>query len=150
MSQLTKFVIEHATRGDCKCGNCSKNNAIPNKNNTISRPFIDVQFFKVLLKENPSDEDKKVIKNDLIQLIKNHKGEFREINLFDGEEHNFIDIGAWIGDQGLALMLMGMGELLGIWELRTPNKVAPDFSDETKMMLAEAGYISIYKNIILD
>ena len=145
MSELVKYVVEHTMRGECTCG--QRIDVSPNtKKNQSNDHIADVQFFKVVLKNNPSDADKEIMKNDLIQLIKNHKGEFNEVNLFDENEHNFIEIGGWIGDQGLALMLMGMGELLGIWELRAPNKLAKDFSDETKMMLAQAGYVTmIYK-----
>lgn len=142
MSDLTKYIIGHTIRGACMCGKCIDTSPDPKKSQPNGHT-ADVQFFKVALKNNPSDADKEIMKNDLIQLIKNHKGEFNEVNLFDENEHNFIEIGGWIGDQGLALMLMGMGELLRIWELRTPNKLAKDFSDETKMMLAQTGYVTI-------
>lgn len=142
MSELVNYVTKHAIRGACMCGKCVDAPTDPEKCQPMGHTS-DVQFFKVSLKGNPSDADKQIMKIELVQLIKNHKGEFREIDLFDGEEHNFIDIGAWIGDQGLALMLMGMGELLGIWEVLTPNKVVEEFSDETKMMLAQTGYVII-------
>ncbi len=140
MSILTKYIVGHCIRGACTCGRCI--DAPPDaKNLQPNGHTVDVQFFKVALKDNTSD--KEIIKNELIKLIKEHKGEFRDIDLFDGKEHNFIEIGGWIGDQGLALMLMGMGELVGIWKVATPNRIASDFSEETRTMLAQAGYISI-------
>ena len=145
MDDLAKYVIEHCVRGTCTCGKCVD---VPAKKSQPDGHTADVQFFKVALKNSQylKDTDKGKIKNDFIQLVKNHQGIYRDINILDGNEHNFIDIGRWIGDQGLALMLMGMGELLGIWKVDTPNKLAPDYSEETRNMLAGAGYISIQYN----
>ena len=141
MDDLTKYVIEHSIRGVCMCGKCI--DAPANKFQPDGHT-ADVQFFKVALKNsNLTKTDKEKIKNDFIKLVKNHKGVYSDIDIFDGNEYNFIDIGRWIGDQGTALMLMGMGELLGVWKVATPNRLAPDFSEETRNMLAGAGYISI-------
>jgi hypothetical protein len=126
------------------CGKCTD---VPTKKFQPEWHTADVQFFKVALKNSHStDVYKEIMKNDFVRLIKNHKGIYKEIDLFDGDEHNFVDIGAWIGDQGVALELMGMGELLGLWKVTTPNRLAPDFSEDTRSMLAEAGYISIKYN----
>lgn len=115
MSELIKYIVEHAVRGACMCGECVDTQ--PNPEECQPRGHtVDMQFFKVSLRNNPS-------KDDLLALIKSHKGEFNEVDLLDGNEHNYIEIGGWIGDQGLALTLMGMGELLGIWELLTPNSL---------------------------
>lgn len=143
MGDLAKYIVENCIRGACTCGKCINVSA---KTFQLDMHTADVQFFKVALKS--ADANKEVIKNDFVQLMKNHKGIYRDIDIFDGNEHNFIDIGRWIGDQSLALMLMGMGELLGIWKVITPNRLAPDFSEETRGMLAGAGYISIqYDNV---
>lgn len=34
---------------------------------------------------------------------------------------SYIELGGWIGDQGLALSLMGLGERLGLWNVVTPR-----------------------------
>lgn len=144
MSILAKYIVEHCTRGACTCGRCI--DAPPDAKNLQPDSVghtVDLQFFKVALKDNPLDVDKEIMKDELIPLIKGHKGDFCDVDLFDGKEHNFIEIGGWIGDQGLALILMGMGELIGIWKVATPNRIAPDFSEETRTMLAQTGYISI-------
>jgi hypothetical protein len=145
MGSLVEYVFENCIRGTCICGKCEDTSA---KKFQPDGNIVDVQFFKVALKNSKlTHTDKEVMKNNFIELIKNHKGIYREIDLFDGNEHNVIDIGRWIGNQGVALELMGMGELLGIWKVATPNRIAPDFSEETRNMLAEAGYISIqYKS----
>ena len=144
MGGLTKYIIDHCIRGTCMCGKCAD---APAKKFQPDGHTVDVQFFKVTLKNSRStDVDKEVIKKNFIQLIKGHKGIYSEIDLFDGNEHNFVEIGGWIGNQGVALELMGMGELLGIWKVATPDRLAPDFSEETRKMLAGAGYISIKYN----
>lgn len=144
VNDLAKYVIEHCIRGDCTCRKCDDMSV---KKFQPDGHVADVQFFKVVLK-NPdlTDTDKEIIKNNFILFIKNHKGIYRDIDIFDGDEHGFIDIGAWIGDQGIALTLMGMGELLGMWHVITPNRLVPDYSEETRDMLAEAGYILIRIN----
>lgn len=144
MGNLTEYIVENCIRGSCTCGRCTGS---PAKKFQPDGHTADVQFFKVALKDSRStDIDKEVIKKNFIQLIKSHKGVYSEIDLFDGNEHNFVEIGGWIGNQGVALELMGMGELLGIWKVATPDRLAPDFSEETRKMLAGAGYISIKYN----
>ncbi len=121
------------------CGRCVDTSA---KKSQTDGHTVDLQFFKVALKNSRlTDSDKEIMKNTLIQLIKDHKGIYGDIDLFDGNEHNFVEIGGWIGNQGVALELMAMGELLGIWKVTTPDGIAPNFSEETRKMLAEAGYI---------
>ncbi|MBA7589440.1 hypothetical protein ES708_31525 [subsurface metagenome] len=40
-------------------------------------------------------------------------------------------------------MAMGLGELLGIWELLTPNSMVPFLDKDMRMKIAGAGYISL-------
>lgn len=136
-SELIKYITEHTIRGDCTCGKCA--DASPNPKESQPRGHTaDVQFFKVSLKNSPS-------KDDLLVLIRNHKGEFNDIDILDGSEHNYIEMGGWVGDQGLALTLMGMGELLGIWKLLTPNNLVPSLAEEAKMRMAGMGLVSIIR-----
>jgi len=145
VNDLAKYVVKHCIRGGCIYGECTDIRA---KKFQPDGHAVDVQFFKVALRSsNLTGTDKEIIKNDFIRLIKGHKGIYRDIDILDGEEHDFIDIGAWIGDQGIALTLMGMGELLGIWDVITPNRLVPDYSEETRDMLAKAGYILIRVNL---
>ena len=67
-----------------------------------------------------------------------------DIDVFDGAEHNYIDIGAWIGDQSAALAFMGMGNLLGLWELTTPLSMG--LPADMCNTLAQNGMISIKAN----
>jgi len=73
----------------------------------------DVIFFKVA-----SDGAKP---GELRDLVIDYKGEFCNVDLLDGREHTYIEIGGWIGDQGMALRLIGLGHLMGLWELLTPK-----------------------------
>lgn len=144
MDNLAKYVIEHCARGACTCGRCID---APAEKFQPDGHTADVQFFKVVLKNGSlTDADKEIMKKDFIQLIKNHRGVYKDINLFSGDEYNFVEIGGWIGDQSLALMLMGMGELLGIWKVTTPDRIAHEYSEDTRRMLAEAGFILIKYN----
>lgn len=76
--------------------------------------------------------------------INGHHGEFCEVDPFDGEEHGYLELGGWIGDQGHALALMGLGKLLGLWELHTPRTVLGDeIPDDLVMKMAGAGLVTI-------
>lgn len=104
-------------------------------------PYIpgcaDVHFFGVRLVSRPCP-----IK--LTQLIeKNNKGDFATVNLFDENEHGYIELGAWIGSQEIALRLMGMGKLLGLWSLMTPGSEMPFLSPEMQDEAAGQGLITI-------
>lgn len=94
----------------------------------------NVEFFEVSLKNEP---DKDVLK----RLINEWKGEFNDVDLFDGEEHGYMEIGGWIGDQGAALVLMGTGELLGLWTLLTPTSLG--MPKEMRQMLAGHRMVTI-------
>lgn len=96
--------------------------------------MANVEFFNVSLKNNPD-------KDVLIKHISEHKGVFCDIDILDGKEHNYIDIRGWIGDQGLALRLMGLGKLLDLWYLLTPT--AMGFTGNVGKQMAEIWMISI-------
>lgn len=55
-----------------------------------------------------------------------HKGEFCDVNPLDGQEHSYLELGGWVGDQGAALDLIGLGAALGAWKLLTPKTVLGD------------------------
>ena len=137
MSDLIKYIREHIVRGTCTCGKCIDAGKNPEKHQPIGHT-ADVQFFKVALKNNPD-------KNKLKKLIEKNNGVFdNELNLFDGDEHSYIEIGRWIGDQGDALLLMGLGKLLGLWNLLTPNSMLGDLvGDDLKKQMAGMGMVSI-------
>lgn len=137
MEELVKFVMEHAIRGACTCGKCSDAPANPEQlqPETPKAPnhTADMIFFKVAAKPN-TDADV------LRTLIKENKaGAFCDCDLFDGNEHNYIELGGWIGDQGLALQLMGLGTVLGLWNLLSPLTMLPGMNLPEHVIKAMAG-----------
>ena len=81
----------------------------------------------------------------LTDLIKQHQGEFNSVDLFDGIEHSYIEIGGWIGDQKAALTLIGLGSALGLWKLMTPLTMLPlgSINQATAKKIAESGMVSL-------
>ena len=97
----------------------------------------DVVFFKVKAINDANS-------TDLIAAIRAHVGKFCECNPLDGKEHNYLELGGWIGDQGLALRLIGLGADLGAWDLLTPRTVLGDAVDsELAQQLAGMGMVSM-------
>ena len=98
---------------------------------------VDVVHFKVVAKPSADAET-------LRELIDQHDGEFGFVDIFDGGEHSYIELGGWLGDQGAALTLMGMGTHLGLWQLLSPKTVLGNLVDaETEARLAGQGLICI-------
>ena len=116
MEKLLEFIAEHSTRSTCTCGKCIDASGNP-KDVQPEGHTIDMEFFKVSLKNKP----KAKVLHKLIE--DNPSGAFADIDLFDGKDHNFMEINRWIGDKNNAIILMGMGDLLGLWEAFTPTKL---------------------------
>lgn len=128
---------EYAERGACRCGKCA--DAPPNPDQQQPKGHTaDMMFFEVSAK-NGADPEK------LRELVKgNHGGVFGSVDMFDGQEHSYLEVGGWIGDQGLALMLMGLGTVLGLWKLLTPKTLLGNtLPKELQMQMAGQGYVSI-------
>lgn len=112
------------------------------RNNTTQVPVgsvgtVSVVFFGVKVAEGASAE---VLRN----LIGAHKGEFGEVDLFDGAEHGYIEVGAWLGSQGMALELIGLGSKLELWSLLSPRTMLGELvTAEQELELAKSGLISL-------
>lgn len=144
---LVDFIKANAVRGACMCGQCVDAPLNPEKHQPIGHT-ADVQFFKVALRDPNADKEK--LRDELVEILKSHEGEFIQMDLLDGEEHNFMQIGGYVGDQGFALTLMGLGKILGLWELCTPNSLMPFLGDDDaviKIKMAGMGMVSIKKMI---
>jgi len=117
MQNLIKYVIKHTSVGG----------------DDGSDIDVSVEFFGVNIIEEPSEKALK-------QLIANSEGgDF----LFDGNEHSYIEIGGWIGDQSIALQLMALGHKLGLWKLLTPSILLPSLEESLKRKMAESGMVTI-------
>jgi hypothetical protein len=127
---LQEYVITHTQRGECQCGRCIDVGTTPDPVGHT----VDLEFFKVSQANTPSAEEFR-------QLTEAHHGSYAQPNVFDGQEHGYIELGAWIGDQGMALQYMGLGTLLGVFELLTPTKVFGTLLDKDTCMRAGHGGI---------
>ena len=136
MSELIDYIQAVATRGACMCGRCLDAPERPEDEQPTGHT-ADVYFFKVAVAEG-ADADADV----LTELIHSHQGSHAECNPLDGMEHSYIEVGAWIGDQGIALTLLGLGAVLGLWELLTPKSL-PGLPEGLMSQMAGAGFISI-------
>lgn len=109
---LIDYVREHTDRNACTCGKCFDSG--PDKQ--LPGHTADVFFFDVCAKGNPDADTLK-------SLAKSHRGEFANVDPFDGKEHSYIELGGWIGDQGLAMQFMGLCVVLGMGKVMHPVNV---------------------------
>ncbi len=130
---LIQYIQEHVERSECRCSQCidaAQQPDLPPTNHTA-----DLVFFKVTAIEANAEE--------LRKLITEFKGDY-EVDPLDGREHNYLELGAWIGDQGMAMMLMGLGSILGLWKLLTPYTVIDkDFPEDLALNMAGRGFVII-------
>lgn len=124
------FVKEHATRGECTCGKCIDGVGNPEDHQPTGN-VVDLTFFKVGVKEGTSKEEFEALMREKFP------------NWFDGKEHNYLQGGGEVGDQGVCLTLFGMGHVLGVWKCLCPETVMPTLPDDLKQQMAGCGMISI-------
>lgn len=127
---LAKYVQAHCVRGACQCGMCIDAPENPEEHQPEGHT-ADLVFFTVAAANEPD-------RDEFLDLVR-----AEHPNWLDGKEHSYLEMGADIGDQGIALMTMGLGELLGAWELLTPNSIMPFLDDAIKMRMAGMGMITI-------
>ncbi len=133
---LAEYIEAYAQRGACTCGRCADAPENPEQKQPAGHT-ADVIFFKVSARDGASADQ---LKN----LIREQKGDFNECDPFDGKEHSYIEIGGWIGDQGLALCLIGLGSCLGLWKLLTPYTVlGKDVPEKLAKDMAGAGLVCL-------
>jgi hypothetical protein len=131
---LIEYVEGHTERGACTCGRCFDAPADPQSHQPVGHT-ADLMFFQVKALNEPKADELKA-------LIQAHQPAFVEIDLFDGQEHNYMQVGAWIGDQGYALQLMGLGSLLGLWNLITPYLLG-DLPKDLVDLMVGMGFVAI-------
>lgn len=127
---LSEYVAKHAKRGACTCGECI--DAPPDSEQyQPTGHTADLVFFRVA-KDNEANADA------FMDLVKTECPHW-----LDGEEHSYLEMGGDMGDQGIALMTMGLGYLLGCWELLTPANMLPVLGHDEMKKLAGLGMITI-------
>lgn len=127
MTRLVDYVLKNATRGDCTCGKCCD---APECNCQPNPDTVDLIFFKVARLDGDKDEFLELVKAEHPQWL-------------DGLEHGFMEVGGDVGDQGVALMTIGLGHLLGAWKCLSPDTMMPFLDKETKMQMAGQGMIAL-------
>jgi hypothetical protein len=114
-NELFDYVLRHTVRGDCQCGHCCDVIGVADpKGHTI-----DMVFFKVAPVNGPTLEE-------FTLLTAKHDGHWGDVDPFDGKEHSYLELGGWIGDQGIAMQYMALGASLGAFDLLTPRKMGFD------------------------
>ena len=135
MTALWDYVGAHTVRGACTCGKCIDSPVTdhPEKAGEYQPKghTADIHFFKVAMREDPKLED-------FLALVKAEHPHW-----LDGKEHNYLEMGADMGDQGIALVTMGLGSLLGAWHLMTPEMFFKGIPKEMADQMAGVGLISI-------
>lgn len=141
MAELVGYVHKYVERGECTCGRCVDSVDKPGEKQPVGHT-ADMVFFRVKAKEGADAET-------LRKLVKESGGgEYYCVDMFDGKEHGYMEVGGWMGDQGTALMLMGLGSLLGLWKLMTPVTVLKlDSDDPTCKQLAGMGMVTVKAEI---
>lgn len=131
MKELISYVEKNIERGACTCGKCVDAPDNP-KQKQPNGHTANLMFFKV--------KNLNAQKNALKELITSHFPE-----LLDGKEHNYIEIGGMYGGVGqdFALKLMGLGKIVGLWDLLTPETMMPFLPDELKMQMAGQGMVAV-------
>ena len=128
--KLADYVLTHTIRGACMCGRCCDAPPEPEKKQPAGHT-VDLHFFKVSAFNNPNKEE-------FVELVN------KEFPLWmDGKEHNYIECGGDMGDQGLTMQTFGLGVLLGVWNLSSPDTIMPFLPQAEKDIMCGLGMIAI-------
>lgn len=133
MNPLVEFVLAATERGECKCGRCADVGDRPDPTGHT----VDVEFFKVALREPAPTQER------FRALTRDHAGIFDHFDPLDGRPYSYLAIGAWIGDQQLALRYMALGVLLKVFTLESPGTIMPFLPAEQRLELAGAGLVQV-------
>lgn len=127
---LAEYVLKHAVRGACTCGSCIDAPLNPEQCQPEGHT-ADLVFFKVAQKEEPdSAAFRTLVQEEFPRWL-------------DGEEHSYLEMGGDMGGQAVALVTMGLGHLLGVWQLLTPRNLMPFLPEDMQMEMAGRGMITI-------
>lgn len=130
LMNLIEYVRAHAQRGACKCGKCA--DQVPDPNSAQPNGHtVNMTFFEVA-------QDGTATAEEFRALVMAEYPDW-----LNGAEHNYLKIGAEMGDQGLAIMTIGLGHLLGVWRALTPDIVMASLPASLKTKMAESGMIAL-------
>ena len=145
LDSLREYVMKYTTRGPCQCGRCSDAVPAPETKQPQGRHTVDLYFFHVSLR-NAEDGTSATAEN-LLELIQQSRTCISDttgepLAIEPDSEYNYMALGGWIGDQGIAMMFMGMCHILELGSVITPN-IIPGIPKELKDQMAGAGMVSI-------
>lgn len=133
---LNQYVLDHTGRTACECGRCIVSGGFAtNGTKTVKLTFFDV--FQRCADGKAADRDA------LASLIRAYKGVFCDVNPLDGKEHNYMELGGWLGDQETALRFIGLCDLVGVGKCLSPDTIMPSMPDHLKKQMAGAGMVSM-------
>ena len=99
---------------------------------------VDLTLIKIAVRNSPSKDDfEKMVIEQYPHWLNN-------------EEYSYLQIGGELGDQHLALLVIGLGHLLGLWQALSPDIVTPDLSQEIKYQMAGMGLVTLKKNLAIE
>lgn len=127
---LYDYVKTYAERGVCTCGKCYDGPENPEEEQPGGHS-INLTFFKVAKKGGDKEEFLSLVNVEYSHWL-------------DGKEHNYLEVGVDMGSQEIALMTIGLGHLLGVWEASSPDTIVPSLDNETKMKMAEIGLVTLW------
>ena len=138
---IQQYVMDAIERGECKCGRCTD---VGDKPDPQGPHTVDMIFFKAALASTHANAE------EFMRLSKENEGDYVQVDPFNGKEHSYLELGGWLGDQGIALCYMALGTLLGVFDLYTPRTVLPQgISDVQVMQLAGAGLVTVKSKALI-
>lgn len=101
---------------------------------------VNVGFIEVAVKEGL---DPATFIEFLRQRTQPGAGTFLDLSL-DGLDYgpSYIDLGAWLGSQQDALIVMGIGAHLGAWDIVSPATLGVDDPEQARTMMG-SGFLMI-------
>lgn len=133
--RILELVNTRTLRGGCVCGECDESS----RPDLYPQPIghtLDLVFFKVALLSPVTPAEVYAALGE----VKSSTG----LDLLDGKEHSYMEIADTLGNHGFALGLIGLGGLLGMWEVLTPHTRVPvPISLAKSMELAQIGFVTM-------
>jgi hypothetical protein len=109
----TKELVDQAKSGEpLKGGGVLEVYAMPHQNEALPHlEKVDVEFMVIGVDKTLAEKNRA----ELISILKTYPNPSR---LAQGP--SYIEVGAEIGDQGMAFQLFALGKVLGLWKVITP------------------------------
>jgi hypothetical protein len=124
MQNLIEYIVAHTARGECQCGKCFDKRS----DRPAPEHSVNVHFFWVSAVDGPTKEG-------LLALLQREYPDMDRLK----RGPSYIEIGGAIGDQALALRLIGLGGLVKLWPVITPELLG--IAEPEASELAGGGFV---------